>query len=239
MVTSPPNGTIPEHRDWVTRMSKKAFSAAIFTASVLAAGSASAQVAEGVDVGLGLSTLGATLEGSYRVQPQLRVRGIVSGLFSYETSEEFEGAEVSLDASMSGAGLMADYYVTGGNWRVSGGFFAANGELNASGTASASNPFEYGGQTFTSGERLDLSARFANDVSLMLTTGYDFNPVGNWVVSGEIGALLTGGIDLTATGNTAALQSAIDADADVQDAISSAKDIVAYPYLGVTAAFRF
>jgi len=58
-------------------------------------------------------------------------------------------------------------------------------------------------------------------------------------ITPEIGVIFNGGIDLAfeATGTT--LQSAIDNDPDVQEAIQTAADTNKLPYIALTISYRF
>lgn len=204
-----------------------------------------AQEAGSFGVGVGLSTLGPILEGSYRISPMLRARGILGTGFSYEDNEDFEGTETSIDLSVGGGALVADYYPTGGNWRVSGGVYFAGSSLEGRATASEADPFEFNDEIFTDGE-FRIKARSNNQVAPIAMVGYDFNFGRNWALSADLGAIYTGGARLRATGQvsgneaaTQELQDAIDADADIQNAISDADDLNFYPYISLMGVYRF
>ena len=72
-----------------------------------------------------------------------------------------------------------------------------------------------------------------------MTTSYDVRLGKSLAITPEIGVILNGGIDLAfaATGTT--LQSTIDNDPDVQEAIQTAADIDKLPYIALTISYRF
>lgn len=231
--------------EWSVKMRLHRF---LCVSTIVMIGSATpllAQDARDFGVGVGLSTLGPTLEGSYRISPMLRARGILATGFSYEDDEDFEGTETSIDLSVGGGALVADYHPTGGNWRVSGGVYFAGSSLEGRATASPGDSFEFNGEDFTEGE-FRIKARSNNQVAPIAMVGYDFNFGRNWALSADLGAIFTNGARLRATGQvpdndalTQELQDAIDADADVQSAIKDADDLNFYPYISLIGVYRF
>lgn len=203
------------------------------------AGAASAQSAGDTTFGGGLSVLGATLEGTYQIDPETRVRGVLIGGFGYDDSEtDDDGNTYEIDLSVAAAAVMVDFYPNGPGWRVSGGLLLDLSEIEATGTGAFDEPFEINGETFDGGEIVG-EAGFRNQISPIVTTGYDYPINDEWIISGEIGAIFTGGFDIEATANSDLLQAEIDADADFQDLQSDARDIELLPYISVTVGFRF
>ncbi len=186
---------------------------------------ATAQEAGDVTVGTGLSTFGLNLEGAYQIDPQWRARGALMGGISASYDETEDGDTAEGDFDLGGLALLADYYPTQSGWRVSGGLFLSNTELSASGTSA--------------GQDAELSAEFANQVAPMVTTGYDWRFGDGWSFNSEVGVVFTGGIDLEVNATGAGNQAIIDADPDVQDAISDAEDVVALPYLSFGVSYTF
>ncbi|MCK0096985.1 hypothetical protein MWU60_15520 [Yoonia sp. F2084L] len=186
---------------------------------------ATAQEAGDVTVGTGLSTFGLNLEGAYQIDPQWRARGALMGGISASYDETEDGDTAEGDFDLGGLALLADYYPTQSGWRVSGGLFLSNTELSASGTSA--------------GQDAELSAEFANQVAPMVTTGYDWRFGDGWSFNSEVGVVFTGGIDLEVNATGSGNQAIIDADPDVQDAISDAEDVVALPYLSFGVSYTF
>ncbi|MEM8870856.1 MAG: hypothetical protein AAGB10_20400 [Pseudomonadota bacterium] len=199
---------------------------------------ATAEPAGRVTLGIGGTSVGPAAEGGIWLHPNFRLRGVVAGGFSMTGNTSFEGTDAEFDVGLGGVAVLADYYPNESGWRFSAGVFYSDIEGVAVADASDGG-FVYNGITFDGDERLEATARFRNRVSPMLTTGYDIFIDRNVSISGEIGAILTGGIRLTARGNSAVLQAALDADADVQQAIRDARSYRVYPYASIMARIKF
>lgn len=186
---------------------------------------ATAQEAGDVTVGGGLSTFGLNLEGAYQIDPQWRARGVLMGGLGLDFEETEDGDTVEGDFSLGGLAALADYYPMQNGWRISGGLFLSNTELDASGQVD--------------GDNADVTAEFSNAVAPMITTGYDWRFGDGWAFTSEIGVIFTGGIDIEYTAENPNDQADIDADPDVQDAISDAEDVNALPYLALGVSYTF
>lgn len=208
-------------------MMKSIVSAALISAAATAA---SAQDMGDITVGAGLSTFGANLEAAYQVNPTLRLRGaLMGGVDATYSDTDTAGVTVTGDAQLGGVALLADYYPTGGAWRLSGGVFFSNTDLTASGEVDLP----------TGPEAATITAAFSSDVAPMVTAGYEYRFGGGWSLNLEGGVVYTDGIDVTFTATDPTAQAEIDADADVVDAISTAKDVVVWPYLSLGVTYRF
>lgn len=152
----------------------------LFVAAALAGSPALAQEAH---VGVGLSSLGGVIEGGYRIDSNFRVRGQLLGGFSLNRDSDFEGTEYKVDAGLNSVALIGDYYLGGGGFRVSGGVIFSNNEIKANAVANGGNPIEINGQTFNAGE-VDLTAEFENNISPVVTVGYDWSITNRFVLSG-------------------------------------------------------
>ena len=214
------------------------YSAFLAIAAAAIAVPASAQDVGDVTVSAGLSTFGANLEAAYQITPEFRIRGALMGGLSYSETSIEDGNEYDIDASLGAFAVLADYYPTSSGFRVSGGLLFNATSIDATTTASAASPIEIDDTTYDSGT-LSASAEFAKSVAPMVTAGYDLRFGSTWSIGGEIGAVYTGGIDLTAKGSTPQLQNAIDGSADYRDARDDASDVTFYPYLAVTVSYRF
>lgn len=202
-------------------------------------GTASAQDVGETILANGFSVLGATLEGSYQIEPDARVRGVLIGGLSYDqTEEDDDGNSYEIDASLTAAAVLVDFFPTGPGWRLSGGVLFNASDLEALGTGGPSEPFEINGQTFVGGV-VEADVRFNNQIAPMITTGYDYPINENWILSGEIGAIFTGGFDIDVTANSDALQTEIDNDPDYQELRSDADDLTILPYISVSVGYRF
>jgi len=191
---------------------------------------ASAQETGDITVGAGLSNFGANLEAAYQINPQFRARGAIMGGFSTDFEDDDDGDEIEGEFNLGGAALLADYYPFAGGWRVSGGLFISNTDLNAKGTVDLGTADE---------ETAEVTAKFKNEIAPMVTTGYEFGFSDGWSLTSEIGVIFSGGIDVSfdASGDTS--QSDINADEEIQDAIDEAGDINALPYLSIGVSYRY
>lgn len=215
-------------------MMKSIVSAALISAAATAA---SAQDMGDITVGAGLSTFGANLEAAYQVNPTLRLRGAlmggISGSYSDTESAAIDGFAVDGttvgDAQLGGFALLADYYPTGGAWRLSGGVFVSNTEVSLTSEVDLA----------AGAEEATISGKFVNEIAPMVTAGYEYRFGGGWALNFEGGVVYTNGIDLSVTATDPTAQAEIDADADVVDAIDTAKDVVVWPYLSLGVTYRF
>lgn len=178
-------------------------------------------VAQEVTIGGGISTLGGQLEASYRLQPNVALRGFVVGGFGgdYESDEDIDGDayNIKADASIGGAGLLADYYPMQSGWRVSGGLFFSSSAIDA---------------TFTGPETFDASLKMEREVAPMLTTGYRWDVSDQWSLAGDVGAIFSG---LVASSDS----TDADVQSEVADINAELNKYGAIPYLSLTASYRF
>jgi opacity protein-like surface antigen len=127
--------------------------------------------------GLGVSSMGATLEGAYRFNQNWAVRGVVAGGLGINGTQTIDGVNYDTNGQLGGFALLADYYTGNSGFRVSGGAFVSNTSFSGSATASPANPIEIGGTTLVGGESTSASIEFSRKVSPMLTVSYDWNIV--------------------------------------------------------------
>lgn len=215
-------------------MNFKATLAALSVALLPAAGIATAQEAGDKSINLGLSIFGGTLSGSYRINSKFGARGLVMGGLGYKTNLTRDGVDYSLDGKLGATGLLADFYPTEGNWRVSGGIIHSTSSIKATGTLSATNPYK----AFTNGS-IDASLKFNRSYIPTVTTGYDWQFGDKWQLSGEVGAMFINGAALSVTSNDAAIQAQLDADATITGYKNDATKLKVFPYLGLSVGLRF
>lgn len=193
-------------------------------------------------VSAGVSTFGLNLEGTYRFDPNFRARGAIMGLPGLDAlSDTFEedGTTYAYDASIASFAALIDYYPSETGFRVSGGLLIHQTNASASAELSGENTFTLDDGTEFSSGTANLDVEFEKTVSPMVSAGYDYNFGQNWVLSGELGAIYTGGISLEAGSTNAQLQAEIDNDADVQDLRDDLDDVAFLPYVSVTVGYRF
>ena len=180
-------------------------------------------------LGAGLSTMGANVEARYRLTPRIGLRGVMSGGIDQDFDVSDTNFDIAGNIKLGATSLLLDAYPLGGSWRISAGLLKSGTEFNAAGTVDVSGVQE----------TADVTARFSKSTAPIVTTSYDVRLGKSLAITPEIGAILNGGIDLAfaATGTT--LQSTIDNDPDVQEAIQTAADIDKLPYIALTISYRF
>lgn len=211
---------------------------------------------ENMRAGLGVTSLGATVEGQYRINENWAVRGLYSGGLSYDDS----GTEVESDVTatysgsgnLGGAAILMDYYVGGSGFKISGGLLMSTTGLDLSSNLSptGNGSFDFGDLDITAGSiDVDASAEFKRSMAPMITLGYDWQITDRFSLNAEVGAIAIGGfdIDMTATPDQDAInagfdQAAIDAEIDAeiakaQDDIGNSADL--YPFIGIMGTWRF
>jgi hypothetical protein len=232
------NKSILQNRIIGKNMNTLKIGALIGATLCITAGAASAQDAGDTSASLGLTTFGPSYESAYQIDQNWRVRGVVMGGITYSGEEEDNGNTFEVDANLGAFAAIADYYPTDYGWRVSGGLLINFTGFDSTSTASASNGFEIDGTEYNSGS-VTLDGNFKNKISPVITTGYDYRFGGNWLLSGEVGAIYTGGVDVVATGSTTVLQNAIDASTDYKKAREDASDLTFYPYVSFSVGYTF
>ena len=224
-------------------------------AAVFAGTSAFAQDGNNVRVGLGLSSLGGTVEGQYRFNENFAMRGLYAGgLSGDEAGTEVDGdltADYSASGQLGGTALLLDYYPFGGGLKLSAGAMMSNTNIDLTGTLSATNgSFQFGDLDVNAGTvDVDASVEFARQAAPMLTVGYDWQISNRFSINAELGAIAIGGLDIamTATPDADAIAAGASQDdinaeidteiANIQDDIGSSADL--YPYIALMGTFRF
>lgn len=206
-------------------------------------------------LGLGVTTLGGTLEGQYRVNENLAVRGLFAGgLNAKESGVETDTDVISTytgSANLGGGAVLMDYYVGGTGFKVSGGVLMSTTGIDLSTNLKPNGAsFEFGDLDITAGSvDVDASAKFKRKIAPMVTIGYDWQITERFSVNAEIGAIAIGGLNLqmTATPDQDAINAGFDQaaiDAEIDKEIKKAKDDIGnaanlYPFIGVMGTWRF
>lgn len=179
---------------------------------------AQAQDFSDLSFGLGLNIFGATLHGEYALQPNLSIRAMVMGGFSFDDEFEFEDTIVDGTADLGGFAVLADFYPLANPWRVSAGLFLSNNEVKGD--------FDDDGVTYQ-GE-----VAFENDIAPLLTTGFSVPFASGWSFSGDVGVIVS---SLEVSSNST--------DPDVIDSIAEANadlsDIPVFPYIGIAVSYAY
>jgi len=209
----------------------------LVAAAAVAGGAASAQDLDGLplSLGLGLTTSGPALEATYRFAPQFAARALVAGFpSSLERTETVDGADLDIEADLGAYGLILDYYVGGSGFRVSGGIM----QSTLAADLSASGDIEIDGTTYT-GAALEGDLEYENPTAPLLAVGYR-REFGNLFVSGEVGAMFTGAVEVdvreTTEGGNVIPQD--DIDTFISDA-EEALDIGIFPHVALMVGYVF
>ena len=208
------------------------------SAIVFFAGAAFAQDSN-LRFGVGVSTLGGTLEGAYRFNDNWAVRGVLSGGLNGNKTDTADGAEYDFTGRLGGLALLGDYYTGSSGFRVSGGAFVSNTSISGVAKPVAGSPIDIGLTTLGFDNTVNLDINFARKVSPMVTVGYDWNVGKRFTVSGEIGAIAMGG--LKSSISTAIPTNAADIAREENNINSELDKKVGniYPYIAITGSFRF
>ncbi|GAD54163.1 hypothetical protein [Limimaricola cinnabarinus] len=210
------------------------------SAFLFLAGTGSAQDIGGAAVGFGLSSFGAYASASYEVAPKLRLRGIVTGLPSFEFDDEGEetGSDITFDGSFGGVAALADYHPYAGSFRVSGGLFFSNSSLDGNGQG-----FEAEDGTSYDNARVDGSLRFEEEIAPMLAIGYVTGGERSWGFESEIGLIGVGGVEVTLDGTSGDPTVDTQFQEDLEEVEADAQEmgdmLVVYPWLSIGVSYRF
>ena len=179
---------------------------------------------------LGVSSVGLTGEVAYQANKNWRLRAMLSGAPSYRSGEDLGGINYDTVAKLRGLSLLADRRLGNSNWRLTFGGFLSESEANGN----ASGTLQIGDNIYPVAT-LDAAVKFENRFSPIIAIGYDHNLTKNWVLSGSVGYIYTGGIDVKLNGSagilpTDIIKEIIDAENDVDDG---------YPFVEISVSYRF
>lgn len=180
--------------------------------------------------------MGATLEGAYRFNQSWAVRGLIADGISANGTQSIDGVTFATSGQLGGFALLADYYTGSSGFRVCGGTFVSNTNFSGSTTATAANPIEVGSFTANSGETVSAEIEFTRKVSPMLTVGYDWNIGRTFTLSGEIGAIGMGGLNVSVDAPAIAANEVAAEVNNINDELSA---FGVYPCVAITGTFRF
>lgn len=186
--------------------------------------------------GIGVSTLGFTVEGRHQVTDRFAVRGLWAGGLNRSEDQDIDGISYSVDAELGGIALLGDYSILGGGWHVSAGVFLSTTEVTA--TADDSS-LEVGGGTYNAS--VEATAEFASSVAPMVTLGYAGDFGSNWRFGAELGLISTGGVDVTLQETTSGgnVIPTGDLNSELNDLEEELDDLNVLPFFGLSAAYHF
>lgn len=187
-------------------------------ALVALATNASAQDMQGGTVGGGISNFGLAIQGEFDVAPQFKARAILMGGLSADDTFELDEDEVEGEADFGGFALLGDYYPLQNAWRISGGLFFSNTEINGTVTD--------GGLTY------EAEVLFKNEVAPIITTGFSAPIADQWSFYGDLGVIISP-LEVSSDDTTAGVQDDID---ELNDDL---EDIPVFPYIGFGVTYEF
>ncbi|MDA0707563.1 MAG: hypothetical protein O2963_00595 [Proteobacteria bacterium] len=196
-------------------------------------------------VGLKAGTLGAGLEFTVEAADRINLR-FGGNYFKVSKVIDVEDNDYDLDLKLNSYTALADWYISDGSFRVTGGMVINNNALN--GDALSSNTYEINDRVYTNAEVGDLSAD-VDFKSLAPYIGIGWgNPLADdsdWSFMVDLGVIFAGKprLDIQSTGgtlsNNAVLQNDIaQAELDFQNT-EEIKYLKYYPVISFGLNYRF
>jgi len=225
---------------------KRIVTSAAFTAALLSA-TATAAPNDYLAAGIHAGTLGPGIDIAYNLSEKLNVRGVINS-FNTDYDDQIDDFDYDFDADLQTAGLMLDWHLFSGGFRVTGGVLINNNELQGTATPQGGGSVEFGGQTFNASDFGDVTASVKfEEVTPYLGIGW-----GNLFNGSRLSFTVDAGVvfqgtpeaDISATaapgapaGTQALLDSAIDDEiVNVQNDLDNFE---LYPLIQVGLTYRF
>lgn len=190
---------------------------------------------EGFTVGAIAGTLGFGGEVGYRFTDSLGARADLTAL-PFTVAFTAGGVPYSTKTSLLSGALLADFYPTGGVWRVSGGLRLNENALTLH---AAPGPLTINGFTFTAAQvgTLDARVRF-NAAAPYLGVGLESAALARFVVGLDLGAMYEGQSRVTASASNGGV--AASSLASEEALIKKYADRLSfYPVAALTAKYKF
>ena len=175
----------------------------IYMAALAALALPLAAQSEGLSFAAKIGTLGLTAEVSKSVSEHFAVRAGVNG-FDYDYDSTEAGIDYNLELGLQSVSVAADWYPTGGTFRVSGGVLFNGNEVTASSVPVVGGTITVGDMAFSADQVGTLRSQVDfESVAPYLGVGWDarFGQSG-WGMSFDVGVALQGSpqVALTADG---------------------------------------
>ena len=200
-------------------------------AAGLIAGSAAAQEVGDYAFSLGVSTVGLNVEGAYRFSEKFRVRGIISAAPEDRSRQEAGGITYDSKAEIKGLTVLADYGIGRTPFRLTAGAFVSGAQV----IGNARGNLLIGDSVYLTSLRAE--AEFVNSVAPLVSVGFDL-PIGeNWGLTGDLGYIFTGGVNVKLSASSVAVDPA-DLFAE-QRQIERQVLTDGYPFLNIGLRFTF
>jgi len=202
----------------------------------------------GYSVALKMGTLGVGVEVSSMISENFGMRGNINYL-GYNDVRDAGDLTYDTDINFLTVGILGDYYPFGGVFRLSGGAYLNNNNVDGNYAPTAGSTFELGNGYYSSSEIINVNTviEWENSISPYLGMGWGNNSQGKgWGFSFDIGAMYQGSTIITTTPDInsnvpAPIRAQILADAQretqtVQDDISEYKW---YPVVSIGVTYSF
>ena len=178
-----------------------------------------------------MTSLGVTVEGSYEASDKLSYRGLYFWGLNRSFDDTQDGVDYYIEGELGGFALLADYKPFGGGFVVGGGLFSSNTSVDLNATVTNQTFGNSANQTGT----LTGKAEFSNSLAPMLVLGYQ-STLGPIDFRANLGAIFTGGMQLSATSDTIAQA---DIDLVLVDTENELNQYNFFPYLGLSVSYSF
>jgi hypothetical protein len=215
----------------------------ILTAVIVLSGMKSYASEEGkFAFSLKAGTLGGGVEGIARLNPRFNAKAAFN-YFEYDYDSTKDDIDYDLDIELLTAGILLDWFMFGNSFRMTGGFFSNDNQVDLSARSAAS--YEIGGVTFTSAQVGNLTGELEFDpVASYAGIGWG-NPFGGnkrWSFNFDIGVLFQGKpeVNLIADGTLAGdpvLQSNLRTEE--QNLEDDLEDFEYYPVVSIGVSYKF
>lgn len=192
-------------------------------------------------LGVSGGSLGIGPEVAYRFNSHAGLRGN-AGFYSYSHNDDLDDLNYDADLKLESYGLMADWYPTGGGFRISAGVRSNDNHVELFGTPTTS--VQIGNTTYTPAQVGTLTGTIeTNSLAPALTLGYGGSFRNGFTLGFELGVMFQGSPtveNLKATGllasNTTFQTNLRQEELNVE---SDAKDFRYWPILQLHFLYRF
>ena len=181
-------------------------------------------------IGVGVSTIGVTLEGTYQLSPRLRLRGLYAQSPDLAFSDDVGGIPYEFSWDGYGLALLADYRFPNSPFLITAGVLYSEHRIigRASGTFTVNN------EAYTTD--LEAIAEFDFRWLPVVALGLEYPIRGGVLLTGEAGIAYSGGVEarLTAIGGSVSSDDIIAETADFEDDF-----LEFYPFINIGLKLRF
>ena len=145
-----------------------------------------------------------------------------------------DGVDYNFKGNISSFASLGDYHIMGGNFLVSGGLLSSRAGIDLS--VRLVNQ-DLGDQIGVTGS-VSGKAEFKNKTSPLVSFGYKRNLTDSFIISVDLGAIMTIGIVLSALTNIPQVTAA-DIDKELAKTRDDLSKLTVYPFISITASYSF